>query len=123
MMHCSPSLRLCEIISRHNGRVSSLFEDFPKYLSTPELRIDCPDEEKFKVVEEVGREFSERFEVIDIDGVRVVLDEGWGLLRASNTQPVLVLRFEAFDREGFEKIRALFKNSLMRYSSVDWQSL
>ncbi len=117
------SLRLCEIISRHNGRVSSLFEDFPKYLSTPELRIDCPDEEKFKVVEEVGREFSERFEVIDIDGVRVVLDEGWGLLRASNTQPVLVLRFEAFDREGFEKIRALFKNSLMRYSSVDWQSL
>lgn len=117
------SLRLCEIISRHRGKVSSLLDGFPKYISTPEIRIDCPDDEKFRVVRDVGSELTKRFDVIDIDGVRVVIDEGWGLLRASNTQPVLVLRFEARDQEGFREIRELFREALMKYPFVDWKAI
>jgi phosphomannomutase/phosphoglucomutase len=116
------SLKLYEIISRHEGGVSTLFEDFPDYISTPEIRIDCPDEKKFELVEEIASDFAGRFETIDIDGVRVITDDGWGLLRASNTQPVLVLRFEARTEEGFESIRNLFRESLMKYDYVDWQA-
>ncbi len=117
------SLKLVEIISRHDGPVSTLLDDFPDYLSTPEIRIDCPDEEKFRVVSEIGADFSGRFQVIDIDGVRIVTDEGWGLLRASNTQPVLVLRFEARNKEAFDRIRDLFRNALKQYPFVDWKAL
>jgi phosphomannomutase/phosphoglucomutase len=117
------SLKLAEIISRHSGSVSSLLRDFPPFISTPEIRIDCPDTEKFRVVEEITARFKEKFEVIDIDGVRVVTGEGWGLLRASNTQPVLVLRFEARDPQGFERVKQLFKTELMKYTFVDWKAL
>jgi len=67
----------------------------PKLFVTPELRIDCPDDRKFAVVERVKAYFQTRQEVIDVDGVRMLFPHGWGLVRASNTQPVLVLRFEA----------------------------
>jgi phosphomannomutase/phosphoglucomutase len=117
------SLKLVEILSHHSGSASSLLRDFPVYISTPEIRIECPDTEKFTIVREIAARFRESYEVIDLDGVRVVMDEGWGLLRASNTQPVLVLRFEARDEKGFEKIRQLFRNELMQYPSVDWKAL
>jgi len=117
------SLKLCEILSKHEGSISTLFRDFPSYISTPEIRIDCPDDQKFKVVEEIAAGFSERFETIDIDGIRVITEDGWGLLRASNTQPVLVLRFEARDEEGFERIRGLFREALEKYDSVDWRAV
>lgn len=117
------SLKLVEILSRHDGGVSSLLADFPDYLSTPEIRIDCPDEKKFDVVTEIGERLSGRYQVIDIDGIRIEMDEGWGLLRASNTQPVLVLRFEAKNEEAFERIRDLFRDELKQYQFVDWKSL
>lgn len=88
------SNRLVEIMSSHNGALSSLLADIPTMVSTPEIRVDCPEEIKFKIAQEAQTAFGE-FKVDTIDGVRVTFDKGWGLVRASNTQPVLVMRFEA----------------------------
>jgi phosphomannomutase/phosphoglucomutase len=79
-------------------------------VSTPEIRLDCPDEKKFQVVAEMADEFKKDHQVIDVDGARVLFDGGWGLVRASNTQPVLVFRFEARDEGRLEKIRQIFMN-------------
>ena len=75
-------------------------------VSTPEIRVDCPDETKFRVVERMAAHFRQTHHVIEIDGVRVLFDRGWGLVRASNTQPVLVLRFEAEEKGLLEKYQA-----------------
>ena len=77
-------------------------------VSTPEIRLDCPDEKKFQVVAELAKEFKEEYQVIDVDGARVLFDRGWGLVRASNTQPVLVFRFEAQDEDQLEEIQRIF---------------
>lgn len=87
--------RLIEIVADSGKPLSAQVADLPKMVSTPEIRIDCPDEEKADVVARVYEHFKARREVIDVDGVRVLFPNGWGLLRASNTQPVLVMRFEA----------------------------
>jgi phosphomannomutase/phosphoglucomutase len=88
------SARLVEIMSKHNGPLSSLLAGLPAMISTPEMRVDCPEAIKFKIAQEAQSAFKE-FQVDTIDGVRVTFDKGWGLVRASNTQPVLVMRFEA----------------------------
>jgi phosphomannomutase/phosphoglucomutase len=90
--------RLIEIVARSGKPLSAQLEGLPKLVSTPEIRVDCPDETKFRVVERVAEYFRGKEKVIEVDGVRVVFDQGWGLLRASNTQPVLVMRFEAADK-------------------------
>ena len=82
---------------------------------TPEIRIDCPDDLKFKLVAELTERFRKDHEVIDIDGVRVSFDGGWALVRASNTQPVLVLRAEATTPEKLEEIKALLARELKQY--------
>jgi phosphomannomutase/phosphoglucomutase len=87
--------RLMEIVAASGKPLSAQLEGLPERVATPEIRVHCPDEEKFGVVEAVAREFRGKREVIDVDGVRVKFEKGWGLVRASNTQPVLVLRFEA----------------------------
>jgi phosphomannomutase/phosphoglucomutase len=87
--------RLMEIVSKSGKPLSAQLDGLPKTVATPEIRIDCPDEMKFDVVERVARQFKKTHKVIDVDGVRVLFSQGWGLLRASNTQPVLVMRFEA----------------------------
>jgi phosphomannomutase / phosphoglucomutase len=87
--------RLIEIVARSGKPLSAQFAGLPKLVSTPEIRVDCPDEVKFQVVQHVAASFKKTHKVIDIDGVRVLFEHGWGLLRASNTQPVLVMRFEA----------------------------
>jgi phosphomannomutase / phosphoglucomutase len=75
--------------------LSAQLADIPKTVTTPEIRFDCPDELKFDVVQRSKAELQSRFRTLDVDGVRVLFAEGWGLVRASNTQPVLVMRFEA----------------------------
>jgi phosphomannomutase / phosphoglucomutase len=95
--------RLIEIVARSGQPLSAQFAGLPKLVSTPEIRVDCPDEVKFKVVERVAASFRKTHKVIDIDGVRVLFEHGWGLLRASNTQPVLVMRFEAESEEWLKK--------------------
>ena len=88
------SARMIEIVSNTDMPVSQLLADLPEMVSTPEIRVDCPEEKKFQVAEKAQSSFSE-FEVNTLDGVRITFDHGWGLVRASNTQPVLVMRFEA----------------------------
>jgi phosphomannomutase/phosphoglucomutase len=89
------TVRLLEILSESGKRLSDLLADVPKTFATPEIRVDCPDRIKFRVVEAVRDHFRKTHDIITIDGVRISFEDGWGLLRASNTQPVLVLRFEA----------------------------
>ncbi len=106
------ALRLMEIVA-HSGRpLSAQLEGVPRMVSTPEIRVDCPDEIKFQVIARVAEQFRGRYEVIDIDGVRVLFPNGWGLARASNTQPVLVLRFEATDEENLARYRQEIENAV-----------
>ncbi len=100
------SARLVEILSTTGKRLSELLADVPKTVSTPEIRVECPEREKFEIVERLKQYFVARYETIDIDGARINFPGGWGLVRASNTQPVLVLRFEASDEKTLLAIRA-----------------
>lgn len=112
------SLRLLRVIGNSGRRLSELAADIPKYHSTPEIRVKCPDELKFKVVDELREHFRKDHEVIDIDGARVLFDDGWGLVRASNTGPVLVLRFEAREQERLPEIEGQFYSLLRKYPEV-----
>ncbi len=107
------ALRLCEILAAADAPLSSLLKGLPETVSTPEIRVDCEEEQKFRLVEMVKEGLMrDGFDVIDVDGARVVFNDGWGLLRASNTQPVLVLRFEANTPERLEEIRQLVEGRL-----------
>jgi phosphomannomutase/phosphoglucomutase len=106
--------RLLEIVSQTEKPLKALLAGVPKMVSTPEIRMDCPEGKKFKIVADLVREFKKEYDVIDVDGARVHLDGGWGLVRASNTQPVLVLRFEATDERRLEEIRKLFMEKVER---------
>ncbi|TYB33123.1 MAG: phosphomannomutase/phosphoglucomutase [Flexistipes sinusarabici] len=119
------SLRFLEAyvnnLSEENiGKVSDLLRDIPEVYNTPEIRFDCPDDKKFEVVNKLAEKFKNYLkegklgikEIIDIDGIRVVFENGWGLLRASNTQPVLVMRFEATDKAEMEQYRKIIEKEL-----------
>ena len=109
------SCRLLEILSRSGRRIPELLEGVPATHATPEIRIECPDEIKFKVVDRAKREFKEKnLKVIDIDGARITFPDGWGLVRASNTQPVVVLRFEAQTLDRLGEIRDLIESTIER---------
>lgn len=110
------ALRLVEIIGQAPERpLSGYLQEWPLIFSTPELRMDCPEAIKFAVVERAKEYFREKFEIVEVDGVRLVLPDGWGLLRASNTQPVLVLRFEAQSQKRLKEIRVLVEEPLQRW--------
>lgn len=98
--------RLLEIVAAGPPGLARLLADLPETFATPELRVDCPDDHKFAVVEHAVAHFAARYPVNDLDGVRIAFPDGWGLLRPSNTQPVLVLRFEATSTEALERYRA-----------------
>jgi len=107
------SCRLIEIIANSGKTISELLEGVPHTYTTPEIRVDCPDEIKFEVVEKAKGFFKDAdLEVIDVDGARIVFPDGWGLVRASNTQPVLVLRFEAASQERLDEIRRLVEETI-----------
>ncbi|MFP3999631.1 MAG: phosphomannomutase, partial [Desulfobacterales bacterium] len=101
------SCRLLEILSTTGKTMNELLHGVPETYTTPEIRVDCQDDLKFQVVEEAKKILSKKYEVIDIDGVRIVFDDGWGLVRASNTQPALVMRFEALSPERRDEIRKI----------------
>ncbi|MBV9761251.1 MAG: phosphomannomutase/phosphoglucomutase [Acidobacteriaceae bacterium] len=98
--------RLLEILANSGAPLSSQLEDVPKLVSTPELRVDCADDVKFKVVDKVAEMVRKNYEVVDVDGVRVMFEHGWGLVRGSNTQPVLVMRFEASSKHYLQQYRS-----------------
>jgi len=104
--------RLLQLLSNSQEKLSDLLKDIPSYINTPEIRIPASDGEKFKIVEKVKDFFRDKYEVIDVDGVRILFDDGWGLVRASNTQPVLVLRFEANTEKRLKEIRAIVEEKL-----------
>jgi phosphomannomutase/phosphoglucomutase len=104
--------RLLEIMSRTEKSLRELLSGIPHMVNTPEIRIDCPDDKKFRVVAAIAEGFKKEYDVIDVDGARVLFEGGWGLIRASNTQPVLVLRFEARDEDRLQEIRDLFMDRL-----------
>ena len=106
--------RLLRFVAGSGRPLADLLDSIPRYHATPETRLACPDERKFEVVEAVKREFVGRQRVIDIDGVRVEFGDGWGLARASNTQPAVVVRFEAKTPERLEEIRRAFMEPLRR---------
>lgn len=87
--------RVIEILKKEGKPLSELLSDLPLTFNTPEIRVDCPDDKKFDIVERAKERLARDYPIIDVDGVRVKFKEGWGLIRASNTQPVLVTRFEA----------------------------
>jgi phosphomannomutase / phosphoglucomutase len=97
--------RLVELLARSEQPLSALTAGFPRYVSTPEIRVDVPEDRKFEIVDRAVHAFSKDYDVIAVDGARVLFDGGWGLLRASNTQPVLVLRYEARTEADLEAIR------------------
>jgi phosphomannomutase/phosphoglucomutase len=99
------SLRVAEIVSRSTDKLSRMLGDLPKTYFTPEIRIYASDEVKFKIVDEVRKELAAHHSVIDIDGVRAAFPRGWALVRPSNTQAVLVMRFEADTPEDLEAIQ------------------
>jgi len=106
------ALRFCELLAASEAPLSTWLADMPPVVSTPEIRVECADDIKFKVVDEVKKAMSGDYEVIDVDGVRVNFPDGWGLVRASNTQPALVLRFEAQSEARLEEIRALVEGEV-----------
>ncbi|MBH0206968.1 MAG: phosphomannomutase/phosphoglucomutase [Nitrospira sp.] len=120
------SCRLVEILAKARQPLSALVSDLPQSVVTPEIRVDLPDTAKFDVVERVRTRFTEYLKtqqglgpkklalrnLITIDGVRAIFDDGWGLIRASNTQPALVLRFEATSSDQLHAIRALIEEEL-----------
>jgi len=112
------SLRLLEILGREKRGLAAILSDLPKTSFTPEIRLDCPDDRKFDVVRRAAEYFRSRYEVIDTDGVRVEFAGGWGLVRASNTQPALVLRFEATDDKRLAEIRSLFEGKLKELGAI-----
>ena len=111
------SLRLLEILAKSGQPLSALLADLPKSASTPEIRVDCPDDKKFIIAEKATEYFRKHYDIIDVDGVRIQFPDGWGLLRASNTQPALVLRFEAHSAGKLEEYRAIVEGKLKELQS------
>jgi phosphomannomutase/phosphoglucomutase len=110
--------RLLQILSNSDKKFSELVDEIPKFESTPEIRVECADEAKFDIVARLVKDFSKQYETIDIDGARVQFGDGWGLVRASNTQPTLVLRFEAKTHARLQEIANLFKERLSQFAAV-----
>jgi phosphomannomutase/phosphoglucomutase len=106
------SARLLEILSRSPKKLSQMLSELPKTYNTPEIRVYASDKVKFKIVEEVKKELAKKHPIIDIDGVRAIFPQGWGLVRASNTQEVLVLRFEGDTDEALKAIEKEVKKAV-----------
>ncbi|MBU4201864.1 MAG: phosphomannomutase/phosphoglucomutase [Candidatus Altiarchaeales archaeon] len=112
------SARMAELLSNSKEKLSETIAKMPKYYSTPEIRVPCPEEEKFRIVEEITKKFQDKYEVITVDGARVQVRGGWGLVRASNTEPALILRFEAKTEEKLDEIKELILDELREFECV-----
>ena len=110
--------RILKIVASSKEKVSAMLTDVPKTAATPEIRVDCPDENKFEIVRELTESFRKEYDVIDIDGVRIKFDNGWALIRASNTQPVIVFRFEANNVDHLDEIISVIRKAISKYESV-----
>ncbi len=111
--------RFVQMLSRQDKPLSEIMDGLPKYHSTPEMRLNCPDDKtKFEIDKKATAYFKDNFDCIDVDGVRIKFGDGWGLVRASNTQPVIVTRFEAKTKERLEEIKSLVLNKLKEFGEI-----
>jgi phosphomannomutase/phosphoglucomutase len=113
--------RLLELLSNSSGSLAKLADELPVMINTPEIRVDCPDDKKFAVVAEVTKRLREHADVtgvVDVDGVRAKFAGGWGLVRASNTQPALVMRCEAESKDRLAEIKALIESTIATATST-----
>jgi phosphomannomutase/phosphoglucomutase len=113
------SCKILELMARDPRPVSAHFDALPHFHSTPELKAPCPDDKKFAVIAELAADFKRRYETIDIDGVRVLFSDGWGLVRASNTNPYLTLRFEGRSAAAVDRMKAEVYAALRRYPFIE----
>jgi phosphomannomutase/phosphoglucomutase len=104
--------RLVDLLARSEKPFSEMVSGLPQYVSTPEIRIEVDEQKKWEVVEKALAHFRKSYEVIDVDGARILFGDGWGLLRTSNTQPVIVARFEAKTQERLEEIQGTIEGWL-----------
>ncbi|MBN2781326.1 MAG: phosphomannomutase, partial [Candidatus Marinimicrobia bacterium] len=113
------SARLLQLLSRSEKPLSEYLDELPKFFSTPEIRLLAEsDKIKFEIAEKAFDYFSKNYDCITVDGVRIRFKDGWGLVRASNTQPVIVTRFEANSKEALERIKAEVMNKLSEYGKL-----
>ncbi len=112
------AIRLLHLLSSDERTLAERMKDIPSSIATPEIRIDCTDEEKFEIVEKLRGHFRDKYDVIEVDGVRINFEKGWGLVRASNTQPVIVCRFEASDEGALAAYRDEVYEQLGAFPSV-----
>lgn len=110
--------KLCSFLSSQKYSFSKIMETVPKYISTSTLNADCGDKIKYKIAQQLTEDFKKEYQVIDINGVRVLFENGWGLVRPSSNLPVLVLRFEAKTQKGLEYIMDVFKNKMSKYPQI-----
>ena len=113
------ALKTLEIISNTDATVAEIFDEIPNLMATPEIVLSAPDSLKFKMIEEMTASLQSNYEVVTVDGARVIFDSGWGLVRASNTQPAVTLRFEAYTREQIAQYMRVFKAQLVHYPQID----
>ncbi|MFZ2455929.1 MAG: phosphomannomutase/phosphoglucomutase [Candidatus Altiarchaeia archaeon] len=113
-------LRMAELLSEKKEKLSEIMAKIPRYYSTPEIRVHAPEDKKFAIVKEVTEKFQkEKYEVITVDGARMQFPDGWGLIRASNTEPALILRFEAKTPERLKEIEKTIKGALAKYPELE----
>ena len=114
-------LRLLQILSNTTKTLSQLISKIPKYYSTPEMRLDCKDDkEKFMITEKAVQYFTNNYDCITIDGVRIKFENGWGLVRSSNTQPVIVCRFEATTQNNLNQMKELVLTKLREFGEIKY---
>jgi phosphomannomutase/phosphoglucomutase len=113
------ALKTLEIIARSGKTIGELFDEIPKLVATPEIILSAPDALKFQIIDETAAELAKDFEVVTLDGVRAIFSEGWGLVRASNTQPAITLRFEAYTAPKLVEYMLRFKTLLSQHPEVD----
>jgi phosphomannomutase/phosphoglucomutase len=117
------ALKTLEIIARSNKSVSDLFDEIPTLPATPEIILDAPDNVKFQIIDDISAELGKKYNVITLDGVRAEFEHGWGLVRASNTQPAITLRFEAYNNGQLVDYMQQFKALLDKHPEVNTDKL
>lgn len=113
------ALKALEIMSKTDKTIAEIFDEIPKLVATPEIILPTPDNMKFAIIDEFQQELSRNYEVVDVDGARAIFEHGWGLVRASNTQPAITLRFEAYERPQLVEYMRRFKALLDRHPEID----
>ncbi len=113
------ALKALEIFAATDKPVSAIFDEIPKLLATPEIILSAPDDLKFAIIDEIGEELAKQYEVVTVDGARAIFEDGWGLIRASNTQPAITLRFESHEAVNMVANMRKFKTFMDKHPEID----